>query len=72
MPKMDYSALRKRIRSEGHTLASLATEIGMAEATLCQKLNNNYAFDQRNIVSMCEVLHIEPENIGSYFFSPEC
>lgn len=70
VPEMDYSKLTGRIRECGHTQKSLAALIGVSEGQLSQKMQGNYPFKQSEIGKICEVLHIDCTEIGSYFFTP--
>lgn len=71
MPKMDYSKLVGRIKEFGYTQKRLAESIGISEGQFCQKLSSRYPFKQTEIQKICELLNIEAEDIGVYFFSAE-
>lgn len=70
MPTMDYSKLSGRIKERGYTQKSLAEAVGISESQFCQKLSGKYAFKQTEIRKICDILDIEAEEIGAYFFSP--
>lgn len=72
MPKMDYSALRKRMKASGFTIETLAKACGMSKGQLCLKLNNKLGFTQTNICAICRALNIDAGDIGVYFFCVEC
>lgn len=65
----DYSKLLGRIKEFGFTQESLAKHIGIAESSMCLKLNNNAYFKQVEISLICKVLKIAIGEIGAYFFT---
>ena len=67
--QFDYSKLLGRIKEYGHTQKSLAAEVGMAEATMSLKLNNESYFSQKEMLRICDVLEIVCTEIGAYFFT---
>lgn len=70
MPKMDYSKLLGRMKEKGYTQKSVAGEIGVSESHLCQKMAGRYVFTQKDIQNICDLLDINGEDIGTYFFTP--
>lgn len=71
MPEMDYAQLRERIKDCGYTQKKCAEEIGISESQLNRKLAGEYVFRQDEITKLCDVLQIDGEEIGRYFFSPK-
>lgn len=69
--QFDYSKLLGRIREYGFTQESLAKHIGIAESSMCLKLNNKANFKHGEIFLICETLHIATNEIGVYFFTPK-
>lgn len=69
--QFDYSKLLGRIKECGFTQESLAKHIGIAESSLCLKLNNKANFRHREIFLICEALQIATSEIGVYFFTPK-
>ena len=65
----DYSKLLGRIKECGFTQESLAKHIGIAESSMCLKLNNNAYFKQVEISLICKALKIAISEIGAYFFT---
>lgn len=65
----DYSKLLGRMKEKNITQDVLAKKIGMQSPTLSQKLNNKARFKQAEISLICEVLDIEANQIGTYFFA---
>lgn len=65
----DYSKLLGRIRECGFTQESLAKHIGVAESSMCLKLNNKANFRNIEIFLICEALNIASSEIGVYFFT---
>ena len=65
----DYSELLGKIKARGFTQETLAKHIGMANSSMSLKLNNKAYFRFLEIVSICETLGIELDDIGRYFFA---
>jgi DNA-binding XRE family transcriptional regulator len=69
--QFDYSKLLGKIRECGFTQETLAKHIGIAESSMCLKLNNKAKWNQIEISFICEALGIASEEIGAYFFIPK-
>ena len=69
--QFDYSKLLGRIKECGFTQESLAKHIGIAESSMCLKLNNKANFRHIEIFLICDALEIALEEIGVYFFVPK-
>lgn len=67
--KFNHSKLLGRIRECGFTQAKLAEAIGISEATLSAKLNNQHYFTTKEIYRTCKVLNIDFKDIDEYFFA---
>lgn len=67
----DYSKLLGRIKECGFTQKTLAKHIGIAESSMCLKLNNKAGFGHAEIFLICEALKIAVSEIGVYFFTPK-
>lgn len=65
----DYSKLLGRIKECGFTQESLAKRIGIAESSMCLKLNNKADFRRIEVFLICEALKIAVSEIGVYFFT---
>lgn len=65
----DYSKLLGRIKECGFTQETLAKHIGIAESSMCLKLNNKANFKQCEIFLISNALEIESDEIGVYFFT---
>lgn len=65
----DYSKLLGKIKECGFTQESLAKHIGIAESSMCLKLNNKANFKHPEVYLICEALKIEICEIGVYFFT---
>lgn len=65
----DYSKLLGRIKEYGFTQETLAKHIGIAESSMCLKLNNKASFRHGEIFLICEALKIALSEIGVYFFT---
>lgn len=67
--QFDYSKLLGRIKECGYTQETLAKRIGIAESSMCLKLNNKADFKKIEVFLICEALEIKSEEIGVYFFT---
>lgn len=67
----DYSALEGKIKQYYDTQENFAKNIPMSRVALKQKLQGNAYFTAKNIYKICELLYIEKEEIGNYFFTPK-
>lgn len=67
--EFDYSELLGKIKAKGFTQETLAKHIGIAESSMCLKLNNKANFKHSEIYLICEALKIEISEIGAYFFT---
>lgn len=65
----DYSKLLGRIKEKSNSGAVFSVQMGIAERTLSQKLNNKADFKQREIEKACRILDIPDSEIGAYFFN---
>ena len=65
----DFSKLLGRIKEFGFTQESLAKYIGIAESSMCMKLNNKAHFKNPEVFLICKALQIEASEIGVYFFT---
>lgn len=64
----DYSKLLGKIKECGFTQETLAKRIGIAESSMCLKLNNKANFRQHETVAICAALGIDLSEVGKYFF----
>ena len=65
----DYSKLRGRIREKLGTEGEFARRIGRSIGYVSQIFNGFKQFSQIDIMKAVEVLEIEPNDIGVYFFT---
>lgn len=66
--KVDYSELLERAKKQGYNQKELAAAANISESHFCLKLSSEYAFKQTEIQRICEILSIDEEEIGRYFF----
>lgn len=66
-----YNKLRGRIVEIFGSQAKFADKIGQSEQIITAKLSGRSSFTQENIVSWCQALDIDQNDIGSYFFTQE-
>lgn len=69
--KFDYSALKGKIKQYYDTQDNFAKAIPMARSALNQKLHGHVDFSSNNIYRICELLHIDKNEIDKYFFTPK-
>ena len=67
--EFDYSKLLGKIKECGFTQETLAKHIGIANSSMCLKLNNKAYFRFLEIYAICEALDIATDEIGRYFFT---
>lgn len=65
----DYGKLRGLIRQRGRTQEDVAQAARLNSATLSQKLCGKGLFKQNEISAICNMLDIDPSEIGVYFFA---
>lgn len=65
----DYSALEGKIKQYFDTQDNFAQAIPMARSSLNQKLQGYVDWTSKNIYRIAELLHINKEEIGLYFFT---
>lgn len=68
--KYDYSKLDGLITEKLGTQGALADAIELSEEIISKKLNNKSKWNQEQIDKTCEVLGIDKQFIGLYFFTP--
>lgn len=67
----EYSKLRGRIVEKCGTIQDFGKAMGMGPATTSMLLNNHVEWRPAKILKACEVLDIDPAQIGEYFFTVE-
>lgn len=66
----NYAKLRGKIREVCETQEVFSQLMGMSKATFSAKINNKSEFTQPEIVRAIGILHLRPDEISSYFFTP--
>ena len=66
----NYNKLRGKIREVCKTQGEFANAMGCSTTTLSGKLNCNVDFTQKEIAKAVQVLHLNVEDIPTYFFTP--
>ena len=69
---MKYNKLRGRIVEIYGTNTAFADKLGIAPQALSRKLTGNVGFSQTEVLKWCDLLQIEQDEIGVYFFTPQC
>ena len=64
-----YNKLRGRIVEICGSQAEFAKRLGLSEQIISAKLSGNSSFTQDNIIKWCEILDIDQNDIGNYFFA---
>lgn len=63
-----YRKLRGRIVEKYGSLGAFADEVGLSRVSISKKLNEHTAIKSKDIRRWAELLGIEDERIGFYFF----
>ena len=64
-----YNKLRGRIIERYDTQEKFAQVLGISKNSLSLKMNGKTSFSQDDVVKWCELLGIQTEEIGQYFFA---
>jgi hypothetical protein len=64
-----YQKLRAKIVEKYGNQCNFARNLDTSEITVSKKLCNKVAFTHKDIVKWCEILDIDQDDIGSYFFT---
>ena len=67
----NYSRLKGRIVEKYGSQLNFSKAYGVSENTLSLKLNNKVRFTSDDIVRMTEMLEIDKNDVGKYFFDLE-
>lgn len=67
----DYSKLLGLMREKSITQSEAAKHLGISENALSHKVTNKYPFKQTEIMSLCDLLEIQPSRLSEYFFTPK-
>ena len=67
----EYSKLRGRIVEKYGTAEAFSKAMGTNAVTVSMLLNNHQEWRPSKILKACEVLDIDPADIGKYFFTVE-
>lgn len=67
--EFDYSKLRGKIREVFSTQEQYANSMDLSETSITNKLNNNSYFTQAEIIKSIDLLKIDVNEIGAYFFT---
>lgn len=67
----DFSKLKGRMVERCGTCKACAEAIGLSHAQLSMRLSNKVPFKLDEVATLCDLLGIEPHEIGLYFFTPK-
>lgn len=65
----EYNKLRGRIVEKYGTQAKFAQELGISPTAMSEKMTGKTTFSQRDIEKWRQLLDIDSEDIGKYFFT---
>lgn len=65
----DYSKLKGRIIEKFGTQTNFVNKFGVSENTFSLKMNNKLRFSTDDIIKISDMLEIDGNEIGSYFFT---
>lgn len=69
--EFDFSELTGRIITVFGSRKRFAEAMEMTDSNLSMKLNNRTGWSTTEIYKSLDLLSIEPEKIGTYFFTPK-
>jgi transcriptional regulator with XRE-family HTH domain len=61
--------IKARMVEYGKTQKDIGSELGIAAATVSQKLNNIRPMDLNEAEKLCKILEIDSGQFGEYFFA---
>lgn len=64
-----YNKLRGRIIEICGSQSEFSKRVGQSEQIITAKLSGRSSFTQENIIRWCEILNIDQNDIGNYFFA---
>lgn len=67
--EFDFRLLTGLIIAVFGSRVAFAKALGISKGTLSMKLNNKVKFTPQEITKCCELLHIDQNDIGLYFFT---
>lgn len=67
----DYSKLRGRITEKFGSAIEFSKALGVSNVTVSKKLNEKAGFSREDIEAWSNLLDIESNEYGSYFFAPK-
>lgn len=70
-PRLDYNKLRGRIKEKLGTEGSFARAIGRSHNYITKVFQGKTYFTQADVCNSANVLEIDQDEIGVYFFTPE-
>lgn len=65
----NFDKLLGRIIEKYGTRKAFASDMGMSESSLCDRLNGKIPFKMEEIWKAANLLDIRPDEIGEYFFT---
>ena len=65
----DYSKLKGRIIEKFGTQTNFVNKFGVSENTFSLKMNNKLRFSTDDIIKISDMLEIDGDDIGAYFFT---
>jgi len=69
LPNTDL--IKDKMAEKGISQADLARMMGLAQPTVCQKINGSRPFFLDEAKQVAEILDIPSADFGKYFFKPE-
>ena len=67
--KFDYRKLRGRIVEKYGTQGAFSKAVKLSENSVSRKINGIKSFSREDILRWCELLDIDRDDIGIYFFT---
>lgn len=66
---IDSNKIKGLMREKNITQSDIAKHLGIAQTTVCQKINNIRPMYLDEAKAICDLLNIESDKFGAYFFA---
>lgn len=67
--ELKYAKLRGRIVEKYGTIGSFGDALGLSAVSMSKKLTGVTGFSQADIIKWCDLLEINIDDVGAYFFA---
>lgn len=67
--ELKYAKLRGRIVEKYGTIGNFGDALGLSAVSMSKKLTGVTGFSQADIIKWCDLLEINIDDVGAYFFT---